>query len=104
MKSDTFKKKLENLVISKSFSQIELTKYLIISGDKNPVHFGVNPILPGILILDYILSYFSPNPANFSIKFKNPLALKNMLYTTKITDKELIGFNNDNFIFQFIVH
>lgn len=104
LKSESFKKILKTSVDSKSFSKQELSKYLTYSGDKNAIHFGENPILPGILILDYILNYFSPIPSSFSIKFTNPIVLNNILYTSKITENELIGFTNENFVFQFTAY
>lgn len=83
------------------FSDIELANFLEKSGDKNPIHFLPNPIVPGLLILEKILDLQVPHPKYFTIKYINPLFLQNDFIIHQIAENELIGFSENDPIFQF---
>ncbi|MES2794808.1 MAG: hypothetical protein V4683_02525 [Bacteroidota bacterium] len=92
----------KNLLFQKSFSEIELNNYLAFSGDKNPVHFGENPIVPGIMILKSFLQNLHETPNFFKIKFHNPLHLLEVLQVFKTTENESVGITNGQIIFKII--
>jgi hypothetical protein len=101
-KSVEFKR--ENLLFEKRFTIDELINFLQISGDKNSIHNGENPVVPGLMIVGNILENLESNPDHFKIKFHNPLLLQNELKVFKITKNEMIGQANGLSIFQFIIN
>lgn len=90
----------KNLLFQKSLSEIELKNYLAFSGDKNPVHFGENPIVPGLMILENFFQNSVEIPNFFKIKFYNPLHLQEVLQVFKAADNESVGIANGQRIFK----
>ncbi len=88
---------MEEFFVSKK----ELSTYLQKSGDKNSVHIGEKPIIPGILILQKLTKKFGKNMAIFSIKFINPAYLEQRIQLFQSTENEIVGTINGLTIFQF---
>lgn len=87
-------------ILVKKFTLLALNQFLQISGDQNKIHFGENPVVPGLLILENLAELFDLELMNFTIKFYNPLHLQNELTVYKTAEKELIGFNNNLILFK----
>lgn len=83
------------------FSKIELEEFLEKSGDKNSVHFGENPIVPGLLILEKILDLINEKLNLFEFKFFTPMHLNSKLSIYKVSDNEYVGSTENKIIFKF---
>ena len=97
-------KYFENLLFNIIFSVDALTNYLLKSGDKNSIHFGVNPVIPGLMILEKISEKLKHNFTIFNIKFINPLLLSSKLNIFEITNNKLIGTANEHLIFKLKIY
>lgn len=72
----------------------ELNDFLEYSGDKNTLHQGTKPIIPGILIFAKVCELI-PNLSclkNISIKFSHPIYAEEII-NLDIQDKQIRGFN-----------
>ena len=52
----------------------ETDRYLVATGDKNPIHQGENAIVPGFLMVNKIAEMFE-NPEKLRVRFFTPLAV-----------------------------
>jgi hypothetical protein len=93
--------KLGNLKHSKVFNLPELEAYLQKSGDKNPIHSQPSPIIPGLMILDLILTKKLTSTIFFTIKFLNPLSMNIPIQFYENKENVIIGLSNDKIICQF---
>lgn len=82
------------------FSIENLKQFLEETGDKNSLHFGENPIVPGLMVLDFYLKSILTIPFEFNIKFLNPLHLQKDLIIYKINDNKAIGICESIIIFE----
>jgi len=57
----------------KSFSPFDIYTYLQLSGDDNPIHKGDFPIVPGLLIANWLLTTHFSEFTQFKMRFKHPL-------------------------------
>ncbi len=100
-KAEIRHQQLDNQLVSNKITSIQLAHYLQQSGDKNPIHFTANPIVPGLYILQHILEFCKPNLKYFTIRFVNPLFLQNKYNIYQIAENELIGIAENIQLFHF---
>jgi hypothetical protein len=87
-------------LLSLLFAQNDLTRFLEITGDKNPIHYQKKPVVPGLLILNSIFENTILKTRFFEIKYMNPLFLESELNIYQITENELIGIANGQIVFH----
>jgi hypothetical protein len=95
------KNNFKSLLLKISISENELKQFLLKTGDKNSIHFGEKPIVPGFLILEKLFENLTAYPPFFNIKFYNPLFLQKDLLIYEYTDNEIIGISENKQIIKF---
>lgn len=56
----------------KKFSTKQINDYIVLSGDKNIIHQGAEPIVPGLMMVLYLYNFF-PAQTNWDIRFLRPV-------------------------------
>jgi hypothetical protein len=92
---------MESSSIAINLTKFELDNYLVISGDTNSIHYGENPVIPALMILNNILNYLGYTPKYYTIKFYSPVYLKSKIYIKNTFKYEVNGGVDGKIIFNF---
>ena len=73
------------LLVKHSFSVEEIRNYVAYTGDRNIIHQGEHPIVPGLCMAAYLQQFFNLQQLDWRIAFKVPV----------YADEELLVYGND---------
>lgn len=69
------------------FTEQELAEYLAVSGDMNQLHQGAKPIVPGLMMVNWLLEHLQMASVCCKVKFIRPVICNEEIRFYRDTDK-----------------
>lgn len=75
------------LLVQHRFTEQEIAEYLAVSGDMNQLHQGARPIVPGIMMINWLLEHLQMDSVCCKVKFIRPVICNEEISFYRCNDK-----------------
>lgn len=75
------------------FNQSQVNQYLTIVNDKNPLH---NTIVPGQLVVDYVMNKYGVEWQNYKIKYLQTIYIDEVIAFFERSENEIVVCSEEN--------
>ena len=80
-------------IVSHAFSREEIWRYIVQSGDTNPIHQGMHPIVPGLCMVWYLQRVLAISALHWKASFHAPVYAGDV-WTIVQDAKQMVGYVN----------
>lgn len=90
---------LPHIISQHTFTKREIDDYILLSGDKNIIHQGANPIVPGLCMVYFLAQNLHQDTLHWQIRFNAKVYAEDKIIFTKEA-KHIKAYANDKLVFS----